>query len=231
MGNNVVAFICARAGSKRLPGKNLSLLDGVPLIAHSIKVALNTPVISRVVVSTDSEEIRKVSLEFGAEAPFLRPIELSGDSATLIAVLQHAVRYLEKDGRTIDCIVLLQPTSPFRTIASIEAGINAVLLKGADAAIGLKPVKENPQWMRRVANDRVSYYLPRNKGEFLQSQDLEELFVVNGALYVCKRDLLMKDDELWNENTAPIIMQDYESIDIDEEADLEWARFNLMNKS
>ena len=116
----IIGLIPARGGSVGVPLKNIRNLGNKPLIAHTIEAALNSEVLDRVIVSTDHEDIAKASLKFGAEVPFTRPPEISEDVETEL-VLQHAVRYLEENEKIkIDAVVLLQPTSPFRTPETIR---------------------------------------------------------------------------------------------------------------
>src|SRR5687767_8270113 len=126
----VIATICARGGSKGLPGKNLRLLAGKPLIVHTIEQALGCAAIEGVFVSTDDERIAEVSREAGAQVPYLRPAELATDEAPKLPAIEHLVAHLERAGAAVDTVVDLQPTSPLRTRADIEEAL--ALLGDAD---------------------------------------------------------------------------------------------------
>ena len=131
---SIVCIITARGGSKSIPRKNVLPLGGKPVIAWSIEAALQSPSVSRVIVSTDDEEIAEVSREWGAEVPFMRPAELAGDDTPHLAVMLHAIRWLESDQGTLpEFILLLQPTSPLRTSEDIEAAVRIAVEQNADS--------------------------------------------------------------------------------------------------
>ncbi len=140
----VLVIIPARGGSKGVPGKNIKLLAGKPLIAWTIEVALQSDLVDRVIVSTDDEKIAAVAKEYGAEVPFLRPIEISGDRATDVEFIEHALDYFEtQESYVPDIILRLPPTSPLRTVEHIDMGIMTLVdTKGADAA---RPIVESPK--------------------------------------------------------------------------------------
>src|SRR5687767_4454080 len=120
MSISAVAFIPARLGSKRVPGKNIRALAGHPMLAYAIAPALESGVFSSVIVSTDSEEIAAVARHYGAEVPFLRPAAFADDTSPDIEWLEHALTELRSGGRTWDAFSLLRPTSPFRSAAAIR---------------------------------------------------------------------------------------------------------------
>lgn len=148
---NILAVIPARGGSKRVPGKNVRLLAGKPLIAYTIDAARSAPSVSRVIVSTDNNEVATVAREWGAEVPFKRPAELANDAAPMIPVLIHAIRWFESVAGLCDAVVLLQPTSPFRPPALVEDAIQKLHRDGCDMVLGLCEVHQHPQWMKLKA--------------------------------------------------------------------------------
>ena len=124
----VLGVIPARAGSKGVPDKNIKKLNGKPLIYYSIKEALKSKFITDLVVSTDSKEIQNISLEYGAECPFLRPAELATDTALAVPTIQHSVRYMEEmKGLKYDYIIMLQPTSPLRRYNDIDNSMEKLI--------------------------------------------------------------------------------------------------------
>ena len=125
----ILYVIPARQGSKGLPGKNIKLLDGKPLIAHSIISAQQSKYPGKIIVSTDDQKIMDVAKEYGAEIPFVRPLELATDSATSIDVLFHALSFYKEQGDDFDLIILLQPTSPLRLPEDIDCAIDLFLKK------------------------------------------------------------------------------------------------------
>lgn len=151
-GLNVVAIIPARGGSKGIPHKNIKLFAGYPLIAYSIAAAKESEYVSRILVSTDDPEIAAVARDWGAETPFLRPAEISGDMALDLPVFQHAVRWLaENEGYRPDIVIQLRPTSPFRTPGLVDDAIRLLLdHPKADSVRGVVPSGENPFKMWRV---------------------------------------------------------------------------------
>lgn len=151
-GLNVVAIIPARGGSKGIPHKNIKLFAGYPLIAYSIAAAKESEYVSRILVSTDDPEIAAVARDWGAETPFLRPAEISGDTTLDLPVFQHAVRWLaENEGYRPDIVIQLRPTSPFRTPGLVDEAIRLLLdHPEADSVRGVVPSGENPFKMWRI---------------------------------------------------------------------------------
>src|SRR5574339_1249249 len=127
MSTSAVAFIPARLGSKRVPGKNIRPLAGHPMLAYTIGPALESRVFDAVIVSTDSEEIAAIARHYGAEVPFLRPAALAGDTSPDIEWVEHTLAELRTQGRTWDCFSLLRPTSPFRSADTIRRAWNRFL--------------------------------------------------------------------------------------------------------
>jgi CMP-N-acetylneuraminic acid synthetase len=138
---HVLAVIPARAGSKGIPGKNIRPLNGRPLLAYSVDAARESRTVTRVVVSTDDEEIARVAREAGAEVPFLRPAALAGDAVPMLDTLQQVVAALKSaDAYCPDIIVLLQPTSPLRTAAHVDAAVTLLLETSADSVVSVVDV-------------------------------------------------------------------------------------------
>jgi len=135
--SHILCIITARGGSKRLPGKNIKLLLGKPLIAYGIEAAKKSKYIDRVIVSTDSEEIAAVARGYGAEVPFMRPMELAQDDTPSVPVLQHAVNVVEEAGDTVDIMVLVQPTSPLVLASDIDAAIEKLVASGAPTCVSV----------------------------------------------------------------------------------------------
>lgn len=172
----VVTIIPARGGSKGLPGKNLALLAGVPLIAHTIKHAVESGVIDRVIVSTDSEEIAAVARRYGAEAPFLRPAELAQDLTPTEPVLQHALKWIEEEDRyPVDIVVFLQPTDVFRTPEMIRSCVR-LLLERPEIESAFVAYRTHKNFWRRVNGKLVKLaadiaYGPRQTREHLYREE------------------------------------------------------------
>ena len=227
----IVAVITARGGSKGIPQKNLRTVLGKPLIAYTIEAALNAKTVTRAIVSTDNETIAQVSEQYGAEIPFLRPQHLATDTATTIAVLQHAITYLGKqEGYSTDIVVCLQPTSPLRSAEDIDQSINLCLRTGADSVVSLCQAKHHPFWMKKIADGRVYPLLEEDEQHYTRRQDLPPVYQLNGALYVTRTKVLLEENRMLGEHTVPYIMSQERSIDIDTTADLQIAECILKKE-
>jgi len=225
----IIGLIPARGGSVGVPLKNIRNLGNKPLIAHTIEAALNSGVLDRVIVSTDHEEIAKASLKFGAEVPFTRPPEISEDVETEL-VLQHAIKYLENNEKIeIEAVVLLQPTSPFRSHETIKRCVNRFInTSGADSVVTVNNIEGfRPEWMMSVdkENKIYPYATPFKHKEnpvikLVARQDFPELFKQNGVVYVTEKKLLMEDGLVIGPNAFAEIIPEMETFDIDTETDL-----------
>lgn len=225
-----LAIIPARGGSKGLPGKNILPLNGKPLIAHTIESAQQAQHVSRVIVSTDDNAIAKTAKAYGAEIPFLRPAEISDDLSPGIDVCLHALQHMrDQQNYSPDIVILLQPTSPLRTAEDIDAAIDLMLQQNADSIVGLKPVTEYPQWMKKLSNDhRIS---PFFKDLHIAStrQELDQAYLLNGAIYASKTGPLVENKGFYNESTCGYVMPEDRSIDIDTAHDLIFAE-TILNQ-
>ncbi len=223
----ILCIIPARGGSKRLPGKNIKPLLGVPLIGYGIKAAKQSKYIDRVVVSTDDEDIAKVAKEQGAEVPFMRPAELASDTATTLSALQHAVSEIEKNGKKIDTIVLIQPTVPGILTEDVDATIEKLFSSGAGSAITVCPISDPPEWMFRMSEEGIL----KKYTEGPANNDLEKLFKVNGAAYVMPRVTLIENNKIIDvESCAAVVMPHDRSTDIDTHTDFDLAEMLLTKQ-
>ena len=227
---NILAIIPARGGSKGLPRKNIKPLLGKPLIAWTIEQAENSKYINKVIVSTDDEEIAKISKEFGAEVPFLRPEELARDDSPTIDAIMHAINWFEKREEFFNIIVLLQPTSPLRTTNDIDKAIELFL--NDKNALSLVSVKENehpPFWSFKIENNLIN---PLFGDEYLKKrrQELPKSYMPNGAIYISCVDVLKEYKSFYTPKTISYIMSSERSIDIDNEFDFSLVEFVLRNK-
>ncbi|HXK92833.1 MAG TPA: acylneuraminate cytidylyltransferase family protein [bacterium] len=234
--SHTVGLIPARGGSKGLPRKNVRRLGGIPLIAHTIRAALRSQ-IERVIVSTDDEEIMAVAREWGADVPFRRPPELSGDTATSLSVLIHAVEYLEQEeGARVDHVVFLQPTCPFRTARHIDEALEKYLQAGTESLISVTSVEEfHPYFMfTKDEQDRLRPLYAMDKRP-LRRQDLPAIYRINGAIYISRRAYyqnLPPDAAIfdWNSLTA-YEMDAPSSVDINDYLDFQKAEWLLKQET
>jgi CMP-N,N'-diacetyllegionaminic acid synthase len=211
-----LAIIPARGGSKGLLGKNIRPLAGIPLIAHTIKAAQEAKTVDRIIVSTDDEAIAVIAREAGAEVPFIRPASLSDDQASGIDACLHATEHANhKLDYHPDHIVYLQPTSPLRSAADIDAAAKLLTQSGADSVVSLKAVTEFPQWMKTMdANHKISPLMEQIEITTTR-QDLEKCYILNGAIYLITAASLKKKQSFYGDDTRGYLMPGARSIDID----------------
>ena len=229
---NIIGLIPARGGSKGIPGKNIKDLAGKPLIAWTIEVALNSKVCSRLIVSTDSQEIKKIANEWGAEVPFIRPKPLASDTATSISVVNHAIGYLRNEGiKESDYILLLQPTSPLRNEEDIQNAITIGKSKHAEAIISVTEAHNHPYKTHMITPKGVLQRFFKNNSDNERRQDLPPAYAENGAVYLNKISSLLEKKTFIPENqTFPYIMPINRSLDIDNPWDLYLAELILRDK-
>ena len=227
---NILGVIPARGGSKGVPRKNLVPILGKPLIAYTIEAALQSRRLSRAVVSTDDEEIARVSRDCGAEVPFLRPPELATDSALSLGVMQHAVREMERlEGKKYDVAVMLQPTTPLRLGSDIDTGIDLLLKSGADAVISVVEVgAHHPLRMKKVLEDgQLVNFIDQGFEDMRPRQELPPVYIRNGALYITRRDVLVNENSFTGKDCRAYEMPEDRSVNIDSESDIILAEYYL----
>jgi CMP-N,N'-diacetyllegionaminic acid synthase len=219
----ILALITARGGSKRIPGKNTRLLGANPLITWSIDVAKGVREICDILVSTDDPVIAEVARNAGALVPWLRPAELATDTASSVDVCLHALNWYEGEKGTIDGLLLLQPTSPFRSRGTMLRGIDLFRVNNFRPVIGVSPAASHPMWCFRIQDHSLRPFFDA-AGFNLRSQDLPAAFVINGSLYLIAPADLRKLRSLISDDTIPLVIEDpRESIDIDSEWDWKMA--------
>jgi CMP-N-acetylneuraminic acid synthetase len=209
----LVGVILARGGSKRLPGKNIRPLHGKPLIAYTIEAALGAPSLARVIVSTDDPAIAQVARDCGAEVPFLRPAALATDQSSSLDALAHAVDALEQADAPVDAVVLLQPTSPFRTARHIEDAVRLFRDTGVDTVTAVSAAPVHPYYCWREQGDEIAPYFSRREVA-MERLDLPPALVENGAIYVVRRTLL-RSGSLYGARIAGYQIDPAAALDID----------------
>lgn len=200
------------------------------MIAHAIEATKKSKYIDRVVVSTDSSVIAKVARKYGAEVPFLRPAELATDTAPTLPVLQHAVRYYEKEEKfKPDLIVLIQPTNPLILVEDILGSIKMLLKTKTNSCFSVCEVNQRPEWMYRLEAQKPRLFLASGP-EPKRSQELPKLGCINGTVYVTKYNTLVKKNKIRDDNTSVYVMPRARSVDIDDIFDFELAEFLLSKQ-
>lgn len=226
-GLKVLAIIPARAGSKGIPGKNIKLLAGhKPLIAYTIEAAKKSSYIDNIIVSTDGEDIAKVALEYGAEVPFMRPKKLAEDKSKTIEAIVYTINELKKMGGVYDVLVLLQPTSPFRTSDDIDKSLELFIKNDMHKGlVSVREVYDSPILIRELNGNNLTNIL--NVNSTIRRQDMKKYVKVNGAIYINLIDDLNMKYSL-NDNKIAYVMDNKSSIDIDTYED--WAKAEVYIK-
>lgn len=225
-GKRILAIIPARAGSKRLPNKNLLPLAGKPLIAWSIDAARQSRYVDDVVVSTDSEKLMEIAGQYGAEVPFRRPDELASDTATSNAVILHCLEFLIEQGRRYDLVILLQPTSPLRTAEDIDHAFELFEQKNALGVISVCECEHTPLWSNILPEDASLARFIRQDIKGMRSQDLPAYYRFNGAIYIFNvRQFLEQNGIFYHPDVYAYAMDARSSVDIDNRLDFSFAEF------
>jgi len=224
MSPSAVAFIPARLGSKRVPGKNIRALAGHPMLAYAIAPALESGVFSSVIVSTDSEEIAAVARHYGAEVPFLRPAAFAGDTSPDIEWLEHALTELRSGGRTWDAFSLLRPTSPFRSAAAIrKAFAHFTSQAGADSLRAVEQCTQHPGKMWVIRGDRMLPLLPFGPADqpwhSTPYQALPLVYVQNASLEIAWTRVVFERRTIAGDVVVPFITEAHEGFDINDPYD------------
>lgn len=227
----MLAIIPARGGSKGIPGKNIKLLRGKPLIAYTIEAAQATKSIDRLILSTDDEEIAEVVQKLGVEIPFMRPAELAQDDSLAIDTYIYTVdRINSENSKQYDEFVVLQPTSPFRTAADIDNTVELFREKNADSVISACEASHPPVWAKKIDTSGVlKDYFDIDIGN-KNRQELKPSFMPNGAIFILKLSLLKSHYSYYSDKTYAYVMPSERSVDIDTFFDFEFAEF-LMSRN
>lgn len=222
----VLAIIPARGGSKGIPKKNIKRLGNFPLIVYSLLFAKHCPEITECIVSTDSEEIASVALQYGGKVPFLRPPELSQDDTPMFPVLYHGLTTMEQfTGYPYDYLVLLQPTAPFRLPEDISNALKKLQsVPEADGILTVNIPDFNPLWVCVTEQNGFMSELFPLATHVNRRQDLPTVYRINGLLYIWKRQFILSNPYNFRQGKNLIFLVDsIRSVDIDTEEDFEKA--------
>ncbi len=225
----ILAIIPARGGSKGLPGKNIKLLHGKPLIAWTIEEALKSRYLDEVVVSTENKKIAAISRKYGAEVPFSRPKRLATSLARMIDVLLHTMKFFKNNNEHYDLVILLQATSPLRGYEDIDASIELLVKKKARAVISVCESEQHPWWsIMLTRNGRIKDF---NKNGIMNKnrQELPSYYRINGALYIAHIEYIKREKRFIGKTTYAYVMPRERSVDIDTEFDFKLAEFLMTS--
>ena len=221
---NVLAIIPARGGSKGIPGKNIRDFAGKPLIVHSIEAALNCPLISRTVVSTDDDRISEVARVHGAQV-IKRPDELAADTSLVIDAIKHAVRKVEEEGGDVDIVLLLEPTSPYRRAEDLEKCIQVLLEDKADSVATFTNSHVSPNRLWRVSGEVVEPFI-EGAVPWLPRQKQPKAYELTGQIYGLSKKILFDQEDSISTLAGrifPVITPRETALDIDTELDFMMA--------
>ena len=217
-GKKILAIIPARGGSKGVPRKNIKMLAGKPLIAWSIEEAKKSKYIDMCVVSTEDEEIKAVAETWGGNVPFIRPMELAQDDTPGIDPVLHAIKMTPG----YDFVVLLQVTSPLRTVEDIDGAIAYCLDNGCESCVGVTEAEHSPYWMYQMDEQKhLQPILKIEKEKSYQRQKLPKVYQLNGAVYIANVDFVQRQRGFIGEDTLGYVMPQERSYDIDSMLDFE----------
>jgi CMP-N,N'-diacetyllegionaminic acid synthase len=224
----MLVVIPAREGSKGVPGKNIKSLNGIPLINYTVNAARQVFKDDNIIVSTDSLKIKNTVEKTGLVVPFLRPKALATDSAGTYEVLLHALNYIEANGKFPEVVILLQPTSPFRTAKHIREALK-LYDSSLDMVVSVKETDANPYYVLREENAKG--YLEKSKdGNFLRRQDCPKVWELNGAIYIINTKSLKQKKLGELKKVKKYVMDRESSLDIDTMLDWELAKIMVNSQ-
>ncbi len=224
----ILGIITARGSSKRLPGKNIAPVNGKPLLAYTCEAGLGSTLLTRTILSTDDEAIAEVGKSCGVDVPFLRPKELARDNTPSMEVVAHVLSELRtREQYEPAIIVLLQPTSPLRTSAHIDAGVAMLQKTGADSVVSVTEVPHalTPNMVMRIVDGKLQ------PPPGTVPVDTETFYRRNGALYVFRTEVFLRSPNRFGDDCRAMIMHSEDSLDIDSSFDLLLAEKLLQDRA
>lgn len=230
MENKKLIIIPARKGSKGLPGKNIKLLGFKPLIAYTIEFAKKIAGLEDIIcISTDDPEVIKISKELDVEIPFVRPDRLATDDSNTFDVIKHALDFYNESGTKFSTLVLLQPTSPFRTVSDFIVMEKLYLIHNPDMVVSVKISKDNPYFnmFYEDNNGHLAKFIEANNKTFFKRQDTPQAYSYNGSIYLININSFLINGNFNFEKIVKYIMPDERSVDIDTSSDWTLAEFYL----
>lgn len=228
----ILGLVPARGGSKGIPGKNLRVVCGRSLVARAVESGLESRLVSRVLLSTDSEAIAGEGRKAGAEVPFMRPEELAKDDTPSLAVVTHALEWLERsEGRLPDILVLLQPTAPLRRGGHVDEALELLISSGARSVVSVArvPGHHHPAWQFSIRDGALYPFLEGTKVA-PRRQDLPPTYTRNGAVYAAYVKTWLEGGFVYGPGCVPYVMEPEDSVNVDGPEDLALAEFFLARQ-
>ena len=228
----ILAIIPARGGSKGIPGKNIKLLNGKPLLGYTSDVALQSKYFSEVVVSTEDEEVTEAAKKLGIKVPFVRPKELAEDNTPTIDVIVHTLKWYENQNIYFNAVCLLQVTSPFRTVDFLDKAIEKFIEKDCDSLVSVQkvPHEYNPHWTFEINSEGNLKIVTGETKIISRRQDLPIAYHRDGSIYITKTEVLLKEYSLYGKSTAFIESDPKFYVNIDTIYDWEKAEKMIQNR-
>jgi CMP-N-acetylneuraminic acid synthetase len=211
----ILGIIPARGGSKGIPGKNVRLLDGKPLIQYAVEAARSSKVIDRLILSTDAAEIAELGKSLGVEVPFIRPPELAQDDTPMLPVIEHALRFVEAEGWQPDIILLLQPTAPLRRAEHIQQAVKLLVETKCDSAVSVVEVPRHyvPDFVLRLEDGKLKPFLDAPLAT--RRQDARPAYSRDGTIYAFWRDIFVAKRSIYGDDCRPLIIPNSQSCNLD----------------
>jgi CMP-N-acetylneuraminic acid synthetase len=226
-----IAFIFARGGSKGIPEKNIKLLDSKPLLSYTTEIALQSKLLSEVIVSSEDDKIIEIAKTLGVQVPFVRPTELAQDNTPTIDVIIHALEWYKNKNIFFDAVCLLQVTSPFRTVAFLDKAIEKFIQTGCDSLVSVQKVPHefNPHWAFEI-NDDGNLKIATGETEIIsRRQELPMAYHRDGSIYITKTNVLIQQHSLYGKSISYIESDPEFYVNIDTLDDWEKAEEMVKN--
>ena len=227
----ILALIPARGGSKGVPGKNIKLLNGKPLLAYTAEVALKSKYLSEVIISTEDQQIIEVAKNLGIKVSFVRPMELAQDNTPTIDVIIHTLQWYENQNISFDAVCLLQVTTPFRTVEFLNKAIEKFIEKDSDSLVSVQkvPHEYNPHWTFEV-NSKGNLKIATGESEIIKRrQELPNAYHRDGSIYITKVKVLLQNKSLYGDTTAFVESDSESHVNIDTFED--WVKAEAIIKN
>lgn len=227
----ILGIIPARSGSKGLKNKNILSINNKPLIAWSILASKRSNVLTKIIVSTDSKKIAKISMKYGAEVPFIRPKKFSGDNSKSSDVIIHAINFYKKLNIYFDYVMLIEPTSPLRESNDIKYCVNLVKRKNLNTLVSISKIRsQHPRFAYKLSSNSKLKPLVPKKNLSPRRQDVEKLYYLDGSIYISRINSFLKKKTFYHKNTSGIVMPDWKAIEVDNLLDLKLSEYIMKNK-